>query len=387
MVTDRLGSGDARETGRAKAVCAWRSNAAAWAGVAGGLGIFGGVVGHAGAQEPGPGPSQGIRVLPPAPAGVQTVTQQGIEFSIIGSPGNANLEPNPLTQRPLEGRGRVDYVYGISRTEVTRRQWIDFENAIRPFYPTTRGLNGFIDPVTGTSFSPPGWDDVAVQTSPFLALAFCNWLHNDRPTTRDGLLSGVYDLRTVDLTVPFDSLPLGLVASPDARFRLPTFAEWNKATYFDPNRYGQNQPGWWPYPNASETTLVVGDPDAGGQTSAGTGGSGAVLLPTAAYSASQFPWGLFDTSGGEREYIFDSEYLSRGGPWRMGRIGTGVAEDEGSLFFQDNWGQSIEPLTIPLALRFASNGVRIVYTIPSPHSVICVCVVAVIAFGKRRRLS
>jgi hypothetical protein len=132
---------------------------------------------------------------------------------------------------------------------------------------------------------------------------------------------------------------------------------------------------------------VVGDPDAGGQTSAGTGGSGAVLLPTAAYPASQFPWGLFDTSGGVREYIFDSDYLSRGGPWAMGHIGTAVGSEEGSLFFQDNWGQSIDPLDFPLALRAASNGVRIVYTIPGPHSASCVFVVAIIALWKKRRSS
>ncbi len=67
-------------------------------------------------------PSAGA--LPPPPPGVEVTIQHGIEFSTIGSPGNAPYPGNPFVTGA--GWGSVSRTYSLSRTEITNAQWLPF---------------------------------------------------------------------------------------------------------------------------------------------------------------------------------------------------------------------------------------------------------------------
>ncbi len=90
--------------------------------------------------------------------------------------------------------------------------------------------------------------------------------------------------------------------SPDALFWIPTPDEYTKAVFYDPNRYGTSQGGYWLYPNRSNTPPVGGPPGTPGAET----GSGSYpydpnnpnrFYPVGSYPNSQTPWGLLDGSG------------------------------------------------------------------------------------------
>ena len=82
------------------------------------------------------------------------------------------------------------------------------------------------------------------------------------------------------------------------------------ASFWDPNRHGAGQGGFWQYVNGSDRPPVPGFPDEpGAETSAGIPITRIDLpytalgdIPVGAYPQSQSPWGLLDTSGGVEEW-------------------------------------------------------------------------------------
>lgn len=266
--------------------------------------------------------------LPPPPPGVATFTAEGIAFARVRAdkvPGrmlqNGNV-PSPI------GAGTWDFA--IARTELTQGQWVEFVNAfnavpIPQHRPWTVGveetLRGdlWVGPgVFFTRFGPQGRPVYEVTglgavlpvsgIGWFGAALYSNWLHNARQASAEALTAGAYDLRSFDAYVPA-TWPL-VKREPAARFWIPSYDEWAVASFYDPNRSGPGQGGWWSHLNGRERPGIPGAPGKG-ETSAGwlpPGPGGAIeasLIPVASYPESQSPWGLLDTSGSRREVLDD----------------------------------------------------------------------------------
>ena len=77
-----------------------------------------------------------------------------------------------------------------------------------------------------------------------------------------------------------------------------------KAAYYDPDRYGPGEGGYWYEPGSSNQTLNLGPPTS---PNAETSRDLAVFdlqysdgLPVLSYPQTRSPWGLADVSGGCR---------------------------------------------------------------------------------------
>src|SRR5690606_23240620 len=94
---------------------------------------------------------------------------------------------------------------------------------------------------------------------------YCNWLHNGKVNEQWAFDTGAYDASTFgrdengDFTDDYTPLP-------GARFWIPSVDEWLKAVYYDPDRHGPGEGGWWLFPDSSDDPLVIGYPEDGGET-------------------------------------------------------------------------------------------------------------------------
>jgi hypothetical protein len=120
----------------------------------------------------------------------------------------------------------------------------------------------------------------------------------------DALLTGAYDLRTVDSTNAESWVNIG--REPGATCWMPTYDEWAVASFYDPNKMGAGEGGWWSHLNRRERPSLPGAPGVG-ETSARwdpPGGDFQVRsVPVGSYPESQSGWGLLDTSGSVRECL------------------------------------------------------------------------------------
>jgi formylglycine-generating enzyme required for sulfatase activity len=250
-------------------------------------------------------------LLAAGPASAQPPPDHGHQFATITHPGNRNAAGAELQYLPDLVVGQVNYEYRIARTETTIRQWIEFGNAYLATHPEapaidTELLSGILYAQGRTLRIPnPQNLDSPMKMSWRMAARYTNWLHNDKAMTREAFDSGAYDTSTFTEN-PDGSYNDQLTRSPGARFWLPTRNEWVKATFYDPNRYGVGQEGYWRAPNGTDTELISGLPWEGGQTSAGPDFPDLpYALPVGSYSTVQSPWGLWDASGGVREWSED----------------------------------------------------------------------------------
>ncbi len=232
-----------------------------------------------------------------------------IQWATVGSPGNAPFVID--FGGGFEFRaGQVDHEFRIAKTEVTGAQWLEFVEAYAPFVAPGYANNSEFEslsiillpgPTPGSSYYylPPSLRDQPVEAGWRYGARFVNWLHNGRANTREAFETGVYDTST------FGVGPDGIITdqaerSPGSTYFLVTRDEWVKAGFFDPNRYGEGQPGYWMYPNSSDTPPVGGPPGVG-ETSVGYNWPG-LPPPVGAYPDTQSPWGVLDLSGGVREW-------------------------------------------------------------------------------------
>ncbi|MBL8745496.1 MAG: SUMF1/EgtB/PvdO family nonheme iron enzyme [Phycisphaerae bacterium] len=246
-------------------------------------------------------------------------------WATITHPGNAayQSDPSSIYGRPV---GSVDYEYQISRTEVTGAEWFEFVQAYGRYIDTnhdndTEFTSGAIVRTgPGTYILHPLAANRSIDVGWRYAARYCNWLHNGKADTPEAFERGVYDSSTFgDVFTPTSIGFTDQVAhSPDARYWLPTIDEWVKAAHFDPNRYGEGQPGYWTYSTSSDEPPIPGPVELGGQTSAAWPIFGALRPEVAAYRDVQSPWGLWDTSGGEREWT-ESAAIGIGKPLPEGR--------------------------------------------------------------------
>jgi hypothetical protein len=159
-----------------------------------------------------------------------------MEFVTIGNPGNAadtTGDPNPA--------GAVGYIYGIGKFEVSRDMITKF-NASQSLQitladMTSFGGNGAIKPATSVS-----WNEAA---------RFVNWLN----TSSGGFAAykfttgGVNDniaVWTVSDTLDYDAS--NPYRSKRATYVLPSYNEWYKAAYYNPNNST-----YYDFPNGSNT--------------------------------------------------------------------------------------------------------------------------------------
>ncbi len=233
----------------------------------------------------------------------------GIDFVTITHPGNAPWTGDGTGGDRAIGRGGVDYEYRIGRFEVTTSQWVEFMNAARdrpagdsiPFVnvPSNWGAVGAAPQNGGQRWSVPSGNEMrAVGGVTWrMAAVYCNWLHNGKATNREAFLSGAYDVSTFGYN---GSMFTDQAArSPGATYFIPTWDEWLKAVHFDPNRHGENQPGYWLGPYSANTIPAGGPP---GQGNANTREfAGWQSVPLGAYDR-QTPWGLYDAAGATGEW-------------------------------------------------------------------------------------
>lgn len=242
----------------------------------------------------------GCAALAQSPPGAE------LDWVTVGAPGNQATLPGeaPWHSEPI---GAVDREFRITRTPVTAAQWIEFVEAYAPHLdPARRGDSAFtslfVRPGGGPGASyeiSPGRANFAVDPSWHYVATYCNWLHNGKSPEKWAFETGAYDIST------FYARPDGSRAdqrerSSGAQYFIPNLDEWTKAVYYDLDRYGAGEEGYWLYPNASQEPLVSGAPGApGAQTSTGT----AELVAVGSYPDVTAPWGLLDASGGTFEWI------------------------------------------------------------------------------------
>lgn len=315
------------------------------------------------------------------------------DFVTIDHPGNIAYDgPSPFGPPIAVGRGRVDYVYRIARTEVTTSQWLEFVNTFTMRDDPSVGLQllpTFWGARQDPGYSGPGYrwvlrtdvSDAAILPVSYISwrdsAMFCNWLHNDKSADVTSLATGAYDTATWGDKPPvFTDAPSHL---PDARFWIPTLDEWMKAAHYDPNKSGPGQGGYWLYANSSDKPQVSGPPGIG-DTSAGYIPDEPFAewnIPLGAYPGSTSPWGLLDTSGGAREWTEEVLWPD----FQYNRVEAGSFA--GSPAFPDIdhisfFGSEHPGGATAMGLRIAAN-------VPTPATIAAAAVSWCVANARRRR--
>jgi hypothetical protein len=333
----------------------------------------------------------------------------GIDFVTIDHPGNAAWQGDGTVGDRAVGRGAVDYNFRIGRFEVTTAQFVDFYNAAldRPAndrlpFVTPPGAWGAIattpnNPGGQRWTVPAGGAMIPVGGLDWRTCAmFCNWEHHDRAGGRSSFLSGAYDVST------FGYGPNGftdqLVRSPGARFWVPTWDEFLKASHYDPNRFGPGQGGWWVYSNGTNDPLTYGPPgvhvrtdrygpDPNGPLAMANAGWDSVdfpgydpyAIPLGAYTATQTPWGLFDTAGGSSEWSETALLTNDIYPTHRAIFGSALAHG-----FPTNDRISFLGGEAP-SIGLLNFGFRIASDVPSPSSCTGLIILGMSSVLRRRR--
>lgn len=138
------------------------------------------------------------------------------DWAVVDRPFNQAFPgPDPFGQ--VIGRGRVDYVYRISKLEITTRQWMEFANTFSAqpslphdfAYPSYWGAEtvGSVTLPNGTRRfiyglkQVPGVADTGMAPVAGIswreAAMYCNWLHNNKSSDLSAIMSGAYDVSTL----------------------------------------------------------------------------------------------------------------------------------------------------------------------------------------------
>ena len=315
----------------------------------------------------------------------QPAPDYGFEWRTIGAPGNAPALPSqfPFLAEP---NGQVNYEFRLTRTEVTNTQWLEFVDVYSRLHPEPIVINDIAfsgphnyyttnNPDNFGWFTEPGGENDPVRMSWFYAARFCNWLHNGKVNQAWAFESGAYTMSGYQ-QLPDGSWTGQWTRSPGAIFWIPSVDEWCKGMYYDPNKNGPGQAGYWLYPNSSDTVPIGGPPGMPGvQTSAGDWSAPwPGFVPVGSYPQSQSPWGLLDGSGGVSEYIESPHY-------RWAAHGSGVRDRFYHLYDRLDNLSAVAPWA-------PNGGLRIASVVPTPGSVsISVLGTLLLTYRRRRHAS
>lgn len=322
------------------------------------------------------------------------VPDYGFQWATITHAGNrpVNQQEAPDFFPPYSGtpflRGSVNYEYRIATTEVTTADWLEFVNAYAPYYSGARTDSNFtsryIHPTSVLPSQPleyravAGTEQLPATMAWYYAARYVNWLENGKANTREAFERGVYDTSTF-VGNPDDGWQVPADRAPGARFWIPTLDEWIKAAFYDPDRYGPGEEGYWKRPNGGDGPLIPGYPEDGGQTSAGiplpADGSWPRWLPVGAYPDVQSPWGLLDVSGGMSEWMGDgpnqSNFRYSGGSFAF-------------ITYDEEWTDRIDAIGSGFA-NIGGTGFRLASVVPAPGSGLLVVGMGMVALWRRRR--
>lgn len=328
----------------------------------------------------------------------------GIDFVTVGAVGNAPWAGDGTLGDRAIGRGGVDYEYRIGKYEVTTANWVEFMNAAldRPLddrlphvrAPQFWGAAGAPPQNGGQRFTVPAGNELrSVGDISWRAAAmYCNWLHNGKSLEREAFLNGAYDVSTfVTIQLPngAEQFQDQFTRSPGAKYFIPSWDEWLKASHYDPNKQNSDGSvgGWWRYSNGTDIPLTYAPPPSFGGNGTGMANAGFTLpggahyrIPLGSYPQTQTPWGLLDVAGCTFEWTEgvseDPQTFER---WRI-VDGSFYGTDSGVL---DRIGSRGGELPFVDVLFY---GVRIASVVPSPASgALGIC--TLIFVGTRRRRS
>lgn len=323
-------------------------------------------------------------VITIAPVSVygQPPPDYGYQWSVIGDPGNRNTIPSEVPLDPALRVGAVAYEYRLTRTEVTYSDYVEFVNAYRPYYTGSPFASEFIgwmlSPTDSTYreyYVNPGAERFPAEAGWRFAARYANWLHNGKVKEQWAFESGAYDASTFTEN-PDGSVNDQLTHSPGARFWIPTLDEWVKGGFYDPNRYGPGQAGYWVNLGGRQEPLISGLPGVGGETNAGwnvpwsLGG-----MDVGSYPWVPGSWGLLDVSGGAYEWTETPDSVDGTGRFVMG------STFAGSLYQVDDrldFGFHAFGFSGALGFRLASS-------VPSPIGWASLVLAATVHYLRRRR--
>lgn len=321
----------------------------------------------------------GLAASSSAASAGQAPPDYGMTWSTIGAPGNRlpNAQEAPAwfqgANPPGFRWGRVDYSYRLTKTEVTAGVYLEFVRAYLranppgPVGPDTGLSGGLIQVIFGQATLPNAFREFPATMSWEFAARYCNWLHNDKATSREAFERGVYDTSTFRYE---NDVPLHQTTpAPGAKYWIPSVDEWYKGAYYDPNK-NNGLGGYWMYPGMQDTPLISGLPSAGGQTSAQTFAD----LAVGSYPGVVSPWGLLDVSGSEREWSGTiGERNSASHVFILGTASLGSATID-----------RLESGPITGLFGSPSYGLRIASSVPAP-GVGVVCAPLLFAVHRRKR--
>lgn len=319
--------------------------------------------------------SLALAVAAACPAALAGVPDYGLQWSVVGDPGNRHVTQDEAPDlwrdgQPLFGDvGGVDYTYRITTTEVTNRQYLDFLNAYQPHIqgpPNSLLITGtriFLDSNDRYQIIS-GYEDIGVGVPWHMAARYANWLHNGQGTEASDFETGAYDTSTFGRDPDTNVLTDQPERSPGSDFWIPNLSEWTKAMYWDPNKGPDG--GYWLYHNGSDEPGIYALPGDGGTSNAGTN----IQLPVASYDA-RSPWGLFDGSGGQREWMETAT------PGPLARLVGGSHVSTSNPTDRDRLG-----VLIAGAPEGSFSGFRIAATVPAPAA--SLPLLAVLTLARRR---
>lgn len=193
-----------------------------------------------------------VPAVEPLPASSIEITPD--RFVKVGYAGNCGDAQNQF-------KGRVNYDFMISRTQLTNDEYCEFLNAVAaisdPFHLFNENMHGgalggivkvIADDGKCRYAVKENWGQRPVVYVAFYDIArYCNWLHYGKPigeqqvgTTEGDCRHGAYD------TSDFEAVRSGAkkayltfgFRNIGARYWIPNDDEWYKAAYFDPIKIG-----------------------------------------------------------------------------------------------------------------------------------------------------
>ena len=310
------------------------------------------------------------------------------DWATIGDPGNDPWRDDRYPFLKFNGRGRVDHLFRMSKTELTVGQWAAFVRAYGPHAedPFDPELTGWY--IWGERRGDQivyeveeGFERHPAQMSWRMAARFCNWMHNGQSGGAWAFESGAYDTST--FTRNDDGPPYfndQETRSPGARYWIPSMDEWMKAAYYDPDRFGEGDGGWWEQPDRGNDPLFAERPENGGETNAGLfHGDYGPLTDVGQYPHATSPWGLLDLSGAMREFTEEWDAADR----RAARHVKGSSIYDDISYQEQDWIGSEAWAETPNIV--GTVGFRVASAVPAHPTWTVLCAVGIGASRRRRR--